>query len=357
MPPDAHLFISDWCLTTLDNMSHPRRRVLSTALILWGTVLATVALLWLGFGHVSEVSVGPGSLVNLADVVRVDHRRPRHLELFDAQLSVTALTPLQLLIKHLNSNVTLINPIHNEAQQPASLASTNLQSILAASVAAYRYLGIPIQATHGLLVRDILPTSPVRNKVHLGDLITAVNGYPVSSLANFEAALTARPHSPTVTLLLQRQQLHTSRPTSYVVKAPFDEGKLGIVITTATLYRLPTALQLHIPKTLEGTEGLAQAIAIIDSYGKIKVAHPLALGLIGLVTPDGRLAPVFGIYQRVIAMRDSHLRYVLVPSVQRNRAQQASHGTITVIGVTYLSQAVQEIERLARVRTPKESVR
>ena len=335
----------------------PARHVLSKAAIIWGTLLLAAGLIWFGFGSVSEVSVGPGNLVNLANTVQVGRRHPRGLALFDAQLSVTALTPLQLLTEHLNPNLAFVNPLHVQVRTGQLPASTDLQSILAAGVAAYRYLGVPIQVTHGLLVRDILPSSPAHGLVHPGDLITVVNGYPVSSLTSFETALTARPRSPTVTLVIAHQGRNLSEISHQRVSLPFNEGKLGIVITRASLYRLPTALRLTIPRTLDGTEGLAEAIAIIDSYHRIRVTHSLALGLIGLVEPNGHLEPVFGMPQRVIAMRDSHLRYVLVPSVQLKSAQQASHGTITIIGVASLSQAVHEIERLARVQTPKECVR
>jgi predicted S18 family serine protease len=138
---------------------------------------------------------------------------------------------------------------------------------------------------------------------------------------------------------------------------PFNEGELGIIIATASFYELPSALYISIPKALDGSEGLAEALAIIDSSRHLHLKHPLSIGMIGLVSPDGRLKPVFGIEQRVAAMRAGHLRYVIVPLVQQQIAKRASHGTIAVIGVTYLSQAVQEVERLARAKTPKEVVR
>ncbi len=320
-------------------------------------MLLAAGLLWLDFGSVSEVAVGPGGLVNLSQAAELGHDHPNGLSLLDAQLSITSLTPLQFLIDHLNSNLTFLTPLHGEQTPLGTANSSNLQAVLSAGVAAYRYLGLPIQTTHGLLVRDILPHSPARGIVYLGDLITKVNGLRVSNLLNFEAALTSRPRSPTVTLMLEREGPRAARPERRLVRVPFNEGKLGIVITTASFYELPRTLKLQIPRALDGSEGLAEALAIIESSRHLHIPHPLALGAIGIVKPDGEIQPVFGITQRVAAMRAGHLRYVLVPSVQRQSAQQASHGTVDVIGVTFLSQAVREVERLGTEMTPKEVVR
>jgi PDZ domain-containing secreted protein len=342
---------------TLEKVSHTQRNSLGNTAILWGTLLVVGGLVWLGFGSVAEVSVGPGGIVNLARAVQVGKQHPRKLKLFDAQLSVSSLTPLQFLIGHLNPNLTFVSPLHNQSKGASNTGSTNLQAALSAAVAAYRYLGMPIKATRGLLVRDVLPQSPAKAIIHPGDLITSVNGLPVSNLLNFETALTSRPRNSTVTLTLDRQSSGLSQIIRRQVQVPFNEGKLGIIITTASLYELPTALHISIPKALDGTEGLAEALAIIDSTRHLHLKHSLSIGMIGLVSPDGKLKPVFGIEQRVAAMRAGHLRYVLVPLVQRQSAERASHGTIAVIGVTYLSQAVQEVERLARAKTPKEVVR
>ena len=338
-------------------VSHARWNLLRTTAILWGSLLLAASLIWLDFGTVSEVAIGPGGLVNLSQAVGLNHHHPRHLALFDAQLSVTTLTPLQLVIDHLNPNLEFITPLRNERTPLDNASSSNLQAVLSAGVAAYRYLGLPITNTHGLIVRDILPHSPAQGVIHLGDLITTVNGLRVSNLLNFETALTSKPHSPTVTLVLEHQQLGAPTPKRSKVRVPFNEGKLGIVIAAASLYELPNALRLQIPRALDGSEGLAEALAIIDSVRHLHLKYPLSVGLIGVVKPDGAIQPVFGIAQRVAAMRDGHLRYVLVPSVQRQSAQRASHGMIDVIGVTFLSQAVREVERLGRAMTPKEVVR
>jgi len=342
---------------TLEKVNRTQRNSLGSAAILWGALLLAGGLVWLGFGSVPEVSVGPGGMVNLARAVQVGKQHPRKLKLFDAQLSVSSLTPLQFLIGHLNPNLAFVSPLHNQSKGASSTASANLQAALSAAVAAYRYLGIPIKETRGLLVRDVLPQSPAKAVVRPGDLITSVNGLLVSNLVNFETALTSQPRNSTVTLTLDRQSSGLSQITHRQVRVPFNEGKLGIVITTASLYELPTALHVSIPKALDGTDGLAEAVAIIDSTHHLHLKHALSIGMIGLVNPDGKLKPVFGIEQRVAAMRAGHLRYVVVPLVQRQSAERASHGTIAVIGVTYLSQAVQEVERLARAKTPKEVVR
>ncbi len=80
------------------------------------------------------------------------------------------------------------------------LLGLNLQALTPALAAG---LGLP--AERGLIAADVLPDGPAaKSGVEIGDILMAIDGAPVNSLPEYEAALYRAPHGEAVTLELAR---------------------------------------------------------------------------------------------------------------------------------------------------------
>jgi PDZ domain-containing secreted protein len=311
-------------------------------LLVWASLALAGLLAWASLATTDAIAIGPGQVVNIASRVRIaGHRLPSSLQLDAASISVTALSPLRWVVAHLTGNSEVLSGVRTTDVGGQAESASN-QASLAAAVAGYRSLGVPVRAVHGLVVREVVPGSPADGRLGIGDLIVAADGSPIASLAGFDATLAAHPTDPRVTLKVIT--LRAVAPRRVVL--PFDGGRLGIVVTTATLYRLPDRVALDLPHALEGSAGLAEATAILLMLSRTPPPRHLSIGLVGAISPEGRVLPTFGLALRVLALSRDHLRYVLVPKAEVSAARAAAGDRSMVVGVRTLQQVLEFLRGL-----------
>jgi PDZ domain-containing secreted protein len=317
-------------------------------LVTWVSLALAALLAWASLTTTDAIAIGPGQVVNIASRVQIaDHRLPHSLALDAASISVTVLSPLRWAIVRLASGDEVLSGLRTTSLG-GHAESASSEAVLAAAVAGYRSLGVTVSAVHGLVVREVVPGSPADGRLAVGDLVVAADGAAIASLSGFDATLAAHPTNPRVSL----EVIPRKGGPPHRVVLPFDGGRLGIVVTTATLYRLPSPVEVDLPHALEGSAGLAEATAILLMLSRTPPPRNLSIGLVGAVSPDGRVLPTFGVALRVLALSRDHLRYVLVPEAEVPVARAAAGDRSIVVGVRTLRQVLEFLRGVHSTSVP-----
>ena len=172
----------------------------------------------------------------------------------------------------------------SDATYHAVQKSAYVDGAQVAAAVAERTLGLQVTATvRGVTVDDVVPHSPAAAVLSPGDLITAVNGQPLTSATDLPNAIRGATGRP-VTLQIQRPTATTSQTvtTTPLPTGPDRPPQLGLIVEPPAV-----EVQLPIPVTdddhgVEGpSAGLMTGLAI---YALARRAPTRSSGLV----PDFR---------------------------------------------------------------------
>ncbi|MHB8189566.1 MAG: PDZ domain-containing protein [Ferrimicrobium sp.] len=316
-----------------------RRRRTRVIVTVWVAMLVIVVWVWAVFGSLSEIAIGPGPLVRVSGFVTASPPMPSLARaiVFTAGTTASSLSPLQFAIDHLDANLSFEASASSGITPTPSVLSGASQSRLAAAIAAASLSHRRVTRLLGVVVRSIIPTSSLRQHLSIGDVIVSLDGESVATAADFVAQLAAHVEARTVVLgVVGPHPSSNFRITFVRVGVPSGGGNLGLVVGPATLYRLSFSETIRLPDTVDSAAGLAEGLATLTSTG----VNSVRVCALGSLEPDGSVGLVSGLRQRVIAARVAGIRYVIVPQVQVGMVRGMTRGSMTVIGVRSLAQAM-----------------
>jgi PDZ domain-containing protein len=103
--------------------------------------------------------------------------------------------------------------------------------------------------------------------------------------------------------------------------------------------------------------GLSFVLALIDILTPGELAPPGGVVATGTISDDGRVGPIGLLVQKVIAVKQSGIRYLIVPVSQGEeeiqRAREAGGSDVEIIPVATLDEAVQAVAALSGAEPPK----
>ena len=215
-----------------------------------------------------------------------------------------------------------------------------------AAAVAERTLGLQVTATvRGVTVDDVVPHSPAAAVLSPGDLITAVNGQPLTSATDLPNAIRGATGRP-VTLQIQRPTATTSQTvtTTPLPTGPDHTPQLGLIVEPPAV-----DVQLPIPVTdddhgVEGpSAGLMTGLAIYDELSPTDVAAGRTIAGTGTLDIDGRVGDIGGIEAKARAAAAAGAQLFLAPADQAAAARHVLGNRIPVIGVDTFQQALEAL--------------
>jgi PDZ domain-containing protein len=215
-----------------------------------------------------------------------------------------------------------------------------------AAAVAERTLGLQVTATvRGVTVDDVVAHSPAATVLKPGDLITAVDGRPLTSASDLPNAIRGASGHP-VTLQIQRPPTTTSQTvtTTPVPTSPGGAAQLGVLVEPPTV-----DVQLAIPVTDDDhgvagpSAGLMTGLAIYDELSPVDVAAGRTIAGTGTLDVDGRVGDIGGIEAKARAAAAAGAQLFLAPSDQAAAARRVLGSRIPVIGVATFQQALDAL--------------
>lgn len=231
--------------------------------------------------------------------------------------------------------------IKAEAQQQM------VQSQSSSKTAAVLQLGLPVQVS----VSQVGEGAPASGKLQPGDVLTEVDGKPVTSPDRLRELISAREPGAPVTVAYVRG----TTPGSVT----FDTGSSGespdraIVGIDTAVTDYPFDITIALENVGGPSAGLMFSLGIIDELTPGSLTGGRHIAGTGTIDDAGNVGPIGGIQQKMAAAGKLDVDVFLVPADNCKAAQENKPKDVQLVRVTTLTSALDALEMLQKGGTPQ----
>jgi Lon-like protease len=307
----------------------------------------------------------PGQAQAVAGLIKVPagqgHRPAGQLLLTD--VDVSTMHYIQFVPAWLDPNASVVPADELTGSLPVSEFDAEgtvdmSESQLTAESVALRQLGYQVpERDAGVTVYVVDPKSPAWNVLHVGDVVTAVDGVPTPNPDQLVSLLHSR-FRPGQTVTLQVGSIDHPTPGHAVTLRLGSTRQNGVVeplvgigdpaaeipaMGTQPVYDLPFPVSVSSDNIGGPSAGLAFTLGIINTLtgGRLTGGHVVAAT--GTIHPDGTVGDVGGVAQKTVAVERAGATLFLVPPQELAVARSKATGNLKVEAVSSLSQALQDL--------------
>lgn len=224
-------------------------------------------------------------------------------------------------------------------------------SKLAARVAALRRLGYPASITPaGAVINQVQTGSPAHGRLHVGDVIGAVDGRSTPLVTDVVAATRSHLPGQVVHLTVAPAGGRQSRDVAITLGSHQEQGKgvafIGVSLEQHYRHDFPFRVNINSANIGGPSAGLAFALAIVEELtpGDITGGHRIAAT--GTIARDGSVGEIGGVAQKAAAVRAAGGSVFLVPPGNYAKAKAHAGPHLRVIAVGSLGQALASLGRI-----------
>ena len=249
---------------------------------------------------------------------------------------VAWLNPHQAVVPE--SEICPSGQTQQQTQQQDTQEMTGSQQT--ATAAALTQLHIPystqvvvVQAEKGL---------PAYGVLRAGDVITAVDGKPVTSQAGLTALITAHPAGSTLTVTITRngQGKQVQGRDQGVGRPPGDGGGDHRAV------QVPVRGDISVGDIGGPSAGLMFALGIIDKLTKLDLTGGEFIAGTGEIEASGKVDAIGGIQQKMVGARNAGATVFLTPASNCADTKGAVPAGLRLVKVSTLDQAVRYLQDL-----------
>lgn len=223
-------------------------------------------------------------------------------------------------------------------------------SKLVATRVALEHLGLRVPVQEAVLVVEVLPGSPADGNLEPGDIITSIDGHPVTVSQQAVDRVQARSPGDVIDFTVQRRNTtgEYTDVTTQVTAGDSETGTayVGIRMQTQALnYEFPIKVEIDTGLVSGPSAGLAFTLAIIDELTEGDLTGGRSVAVTGTIDGAGNVGAVGGVGQKTVAARHVGADIFLVPAAELAQAQ-AKAKDLQVVGVNTLSDAIAALQEL-----------
>jgi Lon-like protease len=321
-------------------MWKPRRPLLTGLAV--AAIVLVLAAAWVPIPYYSE---GPGPAQDVLPRITFQgeprYESTGHLDLTTVRL--LQLTPLTAVRAWLDDTLTILKrdevyppdvPIQVTDQRGVSQMD---QSKIAATAVALRARGLyPRDHDAGALIEQTVDNCPADGKLFPGDVITAVDGKPIKDANHASALFDDIPVDQPLrfTLDVDGQTQHATFTRAPC--GPDDQALVGISMIDA----FPFDVQFSSEGIGGPSAGLMWALGLYDLLTPEDVTGGRTIAGTGALLPDGRVLPIGGIADKVIAAERAGATIFLAPKANMDDLEGIDTGGMQVIPVRTFDDAL-----------------
>jgi PDZ domain-containing protein len=325
----------------------------------WSVLVGAILVAVLGWGltalPVPYVALGPGPTIdtlgrsdNGTDIISVSGRRTSssagHLNL--TTVSVSDQLDLGTAVRLWLGRDTAVVPrelIYPPGRTDQQVDEANKQAFsesqTSAETAALRELGYPVQ----VVVAGLTENSPSAGTLRAGDLVTAVNGTAVTSRTNLVAQVSAVRPGNSLTVTYQRAG---AKGTAQIVAGKGNAGQAIIGVQVEQRQPHPFTVGIQLDKIGGPSAGLMFALGIVDKLTPEDLTGGIYVAGTGEIDDDGRVGPIGGIQQKLIAAKAVGAQVFLTPADNCGDAVPARPDGLRLVKVDSLDGALSALQQL-----------
>jgi PDZ domain-containing protein len=235
----------------------------------------------------------------------------------------------------------------NQTQQQVTRQDTQqmVSSQELAEAAALCQLGIRYRVVD--TVDIVYPGMPAAGTLRKGDVITAVDGKPVTCKTPTGALI--RSHKPGATVLLTIDRHGSTR--KILLKTASSGGKAVVGVGVLETYRFPFQVKISVGAIGGPSAGLMFALGIMDKLTPGGLTGGRFIAGTGEISASGAVGPIGGIQQKMAGARAAGATVFLTPAANCPDTAGAVPQGLRLIKVSTLAGAVRALRALAAGRS------
>ncbi|MBO2450203.1 PDZ domain-containing protein [Actinomadura barringtoniae] len=233
----------------------------------------------------------------------------------------------------------------NESQQQVDEENTRQMrdSQENAEAAALHELGK--QVSTQVVVDQVQKGKPADGKLQPNDEIVAVDGTPVASVAKVTELMAKRKIGDAVELTIKRSGKEQKIKLTTVASPDGKRAVVGVVL--ADDYKFPFDINISVGDIGGPSAGLMFSLAIVDKLTPDSLTGGKFIAGTGTITPEGKVGPIGGIQQKMIAARRAGATVFLTPKDNCSDAMAARPDGLRLVRADTLHEARQSLESLS----------
>lgn len=315
-----------------------------------------------------EVAMQPGPIEDTAPLVEVADAAGEETS---GQLLLTTvavadgLGPVEWLRARASSTVDVVSreQVFPPGLEPDQVAEQNAalmaDSQLNATVAALSHLGVEL-AGEGARIAALTP-DVVTDRLEVDDVLVGVDGQPITDSAGAAAAVQSGEPGQTVVFEVLRNQ-RAQQVEVELGESPDQPGQAFVGVLLVTELDVPVEVEIDAGRIGGPSAGLMFALTIVGLLDERDVTGGLVVAGTGTIDFDGRIGPVGGVRQKLVAAtsRPADDRLVDVFLVPRGNLDQARRTPVErevlVVPVDDLDGAVDALDIVAGGGLPADAL-
>jgi PDZ domain-containing protein len=236
-------------------------------------------------------------------------------------------------------------PDKSQKQVDAENATSFKESQTSAETSALRKLGYPVEVT----VTQITAGFDAATVLATGDIITAVDGTPVTSLQKLTDLVRAKPVGTARQVSYKRQG--DTRTASITTKKG-DDGNPRLGVGVEQKQPHPFDLKIQLDQIGGPSAGLMFTLGIIDTLKTEDLTGGVIIAGTGTIDDEGAVGPIGGIPQKLVAAKAAKAKVFLTPEANCAEAVANSQPGLPLIKVGTLDDALNALDALRAGHTP-----
>ena len=214
-----------------------------------------------------------------------------------------------------------------------------------ATAAALHQLGIGYKTVAGVVGTE--KQMPAAAVLKTGDLITAVDGQPVTGPTQLTSLIKARGGSGPLRLTIVRGGV--TRQVQITPKLVGGRPVLGMIVQQQ--YQFPFTVNISIGNIGGPSAGMMFALGIIDRLTGMDLAGGKFIAGTGEISPNGAVSAIGGIQQKMVGARDAGATVFLAPAGNCSDTVGAVPAGLRVVKVSTLSGAIADLKAIKQGRS------
>lgn len=227
-----------------------------------------------------------------------------------------------------------------EKQQTQEFVSSQNSAVSA----ALSELGYPSK----VVIAGLSAESPSTGRLRVDDVIEQVNGTKITSYKDLKAALGKHKPGDEVTVAYERDR---KQQETRVVTTELD-GKPALGVEVSFHPVAPFDVTIHLADVGGPSAGLMFALGIIDKVEPGSLTDGKFIAGTGMISETGKVGPIGGIQQKLIAADRAGATVFLVPAGNCADAKSATPDGLQTVKVNSLKSALSALEKLRDGGTP-----
>jgi len=209
-----------------------------------------------------------------------------------------------------------------------------------ATAAALTELHIPYSTE--VVVVQAEPGFPAAGVLKAGDVITAVDGKPVTGQSSLTGLITAHPPGAALTVTITRNG--QSRQVQVGTRESRGHPVIGVEIEEQ--YKFPFTVTISVGDIGGPSAGMMFALGIIDKLTKLDLTGGRFIAGTGEIEASGKVDAIGGIQQKMTGARNAGATIFLTPASNCADTRGAVPPGLRLVKVSTLNQAVTYLEAL-----------